>query len=282
MAGNSSAPGRSVVSKAIAILAVFSGHRVEMGMSEIARLAELPTSTTHRLVSDLVDSGALDRTPGGRYVIGLNLWGIASRAPQSYTLSQAAVPHLQRLLEVTQRHVHLVTLHGGYALVLEKLSWHSVPDRISPQGTKLPLHATATGQVLLAFGDARTRDKVLSGPLTAYTPRTLVTAADLRQRLQVVQMQGVSRSYGELVPGQTALAAPVFGMEGTLVGSLGTIVESSERDLDTIERAVRLEARDLTNYLQSDHPGREDAPYFRPMARPRAAGPQHPGHPATA
>ena len=280
MAGNSSVAGRSVVSKAIAILAVFSGHRVELGLSEIARLAQLPTSTTHRLLADLVDSGALDRTPGGRYVIGLNLWGIASRAPQSYTLSQAAVPHLQRLLEVSKQHAHLVTLHGSYGLVLEKLSWHSVPDRISPEGTKLPLHATATGQVLLAFGRASTRDMVLSGPLTAYTPCTPVTPDDLRQRLQVVRRQGFSRSYGELVSAQTGLAAPVFGADGTLVGSIGTIVGNDERDLETLERAVRLEANELTRYLQSVHPGHQDSPNFRPMQHIRVDAPQYPEHPA--
>ncbi|MFL4476526.1 IclR family transcriptional regulator [Paeniglutamicibacter sp. MACA_103] len=281
MAGNSSKAGRSVVSKAIAILAVFSGHRVEAGLSEIARLTQLPTSTTHRLLADLVDSGALDRTPSGRYVIGLNLWGIASRAPQSYTLSQAAVPYLQRLLEVSKEHVHLVTLHGSYGLVLEKLSWHSVPDRISPEGTKLPLHASATGQVLLAFGSASTRDMVLSGPLTAYTPRTLVTADDLRRRLQIVRRQGCSRSYGELVSAQTALAAPVFGVDGTLVGSIGTIVGNDERDLETIERAVRQEASNLTQYLQSVPPDHRDTPNFRPMPHTLTATPPSSECPAT-
>ena len=59
MAGGSSQPGRSVTSKILAILAAFETTRRSLSLTEISAAADLPLSTTHRLVGELVD--ALDK-----------------------------------------------------------------------------------------------------------------------------------------------------------------------------------------------------------------------------
>ena len=61
MAGNSTDPGRSVTSKVTAILMVFADGDVHT-LTEIAASADLPTSTAHRLASELVAWRLLERT----------------------------------------------------------------------------------------------------------------------------------------------------------------------------------------------------------------------------
>ena len=61
MAGNSTDPGRSVTSKVTAILMVFADGDVH-SLTEIAAYADLPTSTAHRLASELVAWRLLERT----------------------------------------------------------------------------------------------------------------------------------------------------------------------------------------------------------------------------
>ena len=77
MAGNSTDPGRSVTSKVTAILMVFADGDVHT-LTEIAQQADLPTSTAHRLASELVAWRLLERSEERSYRIGLPLRMIAS------------------------------------------------------------------------------------------------------------------------------------------------------------------------------------------------------------
>ena len=77
MAGNSTDAGRSVCSKVTAILMVFADGDVHT-VTEIAGSAHLPTSTAHRLASELVAWRLLERTEERHYRIGLPLRMIAS------------------------------------------------------------------------------------------------------------------------------------------------------------------------------------------------------------
>ena len=82
MAGNSTDPGRSVTSKVTAILMVFADGGVHT-LTEIACCANLPTSTAHRLASELVAWRLLERTEERSYRIGLPLRMIASEYSES-------------------------------------------------------------------------------------------------------------------------------------------------------------------------------------------------------
>ncbi|MDT2006571.1 helix-turn-helix domain-containing protein [Rhodococcus opacus] len=115
-------PGRSVTSKALTILEAFTGERVELSMSEIARATGLPSSTVHRLIQDLVDWGGLERTSEGKYCVGVRLWEIAARSTRTYGLREAAMPFLQSLWEATRAHILLAVLDGGEALLVEKIT----------------------------------------------------------------------------------------------------------------------------------------------------------------
>jgi hypothetical protein len=78
MAGNSKDEGRSVADKVIAIMCAFQ-HGEELSNAQIARLAALPFSTSHRLLGELVVGGMLERTAHRRYRVGPNIQAIARK-----------------------------------------------------------------------------------------------------------------------------------------------------------------------------------------------------------
>jgi DNA-binding IclR family transcriptional regulator len=159
------------------------------------------------------------------------------------------MPYLQQLLETTRGHAHLAALNGQSALVLEKLSWAESEQTISRIGSNLPLHATATGQVLLAYAPRALQEEVLSGPLPAFTARTITDPLILRRLLAMVRHQVVSLSLGELVPGLDACAAPVFWPDRQIAGSIGSVVVSGSCPPGDLEAAVRKAAKGLSNFL---------------------------------
>jgi IclR family acetate operon transcriptional repressor len=72
-------------------------------------------------------------------------------------------------------------------------------------GLAVPLHCSALGKVLLAFGAAR----MPSEPFEARTARTITTRAALEAELVTVRERGYAVTDGELEPGLVAVAAPV-------------------------------------------------------------------------
>ena len=98
MAGNTKVPGQTVTSRVLAILAAFDDQHRTLTLSEIAIRADVPLPTTHRLVRELVDWGAVYRTESGSYVIGRRLWKLGLLAPD-----QSALPRHEMARRSTPR-----------------------------------------------------------------------------------------------------------------------------------------------------------------------------------
>ncbi len=73
-------------------------------------------------------------------------------------------------------------------------------------GLAVPLHCSALGKVLLAFGAAA----MPCEPFEARTARTITTRAALEAELVTVRVNGYAVTDEELEPGLVAVAAPVF------------------------------------------------------------------------
>src|SRR5699024_11349442 len=85
--------GRSVTSKVLAILSTFEQSRGSLSLTQIAEEADLPLSTAHRLVGELIDEGMLARGPHGKIQLGLKLWSIAQNTGRQ--LRDTARPFVQ-------------------------------------------------------------------------------------------------------------------------------------------------------------------------------------------
>ena len=83
-------------------------------------------------------------------------------------------------------------------------------------GRPVPLHCTALGKVLLAYGAA----SLPAGRLERPTERTITSRAELQADLAVVRAQGYAITDSELEPGLVAVAAPVRRDDGAVVAAL--------------------------------------------------------------
>ena len=217
--------GASVTSRALRILEAFRADRPELSLSQLARSTGLPLSTSHRLADELVRWGALERDRRGRYRIGLRLWEIGALAPR-LGLREVALPFLEDLYEATHENVQLAVLDGVEALYVERISGRDSVGVITRVGGRLPLHATGVGQVLLANGDAGLREQILAGPLRAFTPKTITSAAVLRRVLADVRLTGFAVCDGQIDLAAMSVAAGVRNAAGQVVAALSIVVRS--------------------------------------------------------
>jgi len=112
MAGNSTESGRSVTSKITSILLTFT-EGSEHSLTEIARLAELPISTAHRLTSELASWRLLERTHDGHYRAGLPLRMIGTVGSCPPSIAERAPCVLEDLSAATKSRARLGVLHDS-------------------------------------------------------------------------------------------------------------------------------------------------------------------------
>ena len=191
MAGGSATAGRSVTSRALAVLDAFSSCSPRLSLTEIADRSGTPLSTVHRLLAELTAWGALVRRPDGRYEIGRKLWDLGLLAPVQAELRQVAAPFLLDVHTATRDTVHLAVRDGLSALYVERISGRESVPVVSQVGSRLPLHATGVGKVLLAAAP----DDVLERMLGALTRETRHTIAD-PQLLRRIDGHELQRCFG--------------------------------------------------------------------------------------
>lgn len=223
MAGNTGTPGASVAGRVLALLGAFdAGHRA-LTLTELARRAGLPLTTAYRLVGELVEWGALTRRPSGEYVVGRRLWDLGLLAPVQSGLREAASPFMHDLYAATLATVHLAVRDGNRVLYVERLAGHASVPVVSQVGSRLPMHATGVGKVLLAYASEEVRAAVFAD-LTRITPYTITQPGRLRAQLRRVHREGYAETSEEMSLGAASLAVPVRAANGNVVASLGMVV----------------------------------------------------------
>lgn len=246
MANSSS--GDSVTDRLIRVLETFTPTRTVQTAADIGRHAGLPASSAHRIVGELVDAGMLERDDDRRIRIGMRLWELATRSSHALRLRQAALPSMERVQARVREHTQLAILEQDEALFLERLSSPDSGSNVTRVAGRLPLHASSSGLVLLAYADRALQERILAGDLAPVSGETITDAATLRRKLAEVRAVGHARAPGYIETVSTGVAVPVHDETGDVAAALSVVL----RREDAIEPALRellIAARDIERAL---------------------------------
>jgi DNA-binding IclR family transcriptional regulator len=270
MAGNSADQGRSVTAKLAAILTEFNRGSC-YHLSDLARHAELPMSTAHRLVYELTDREWLTREPDGTFRHGPALERLAYDVPPKPTLQERGPHVVADLVEVLRRTVRLGVLDEMEISYIEKSPGYTPVTSFGP-AARLPVHATALGKALLAFAPAETVRLATSGCLAAHTRRTLTRTDQLLQALHTVRHNGFATNHGELTVNGRAIAVPVLDANGLAYAAVEVEVETiSPVAVEEVLPALRLAAHALNRELHPHVPQRGARQHEQPLPIERSA-----------
>jgi DNA-binding IclR family transcriptional regulator len=207
MAGGS-VSGASLVDRTVAVLGTFDDQRRRLRLVDIASHSGLTPPTALRIVRRLVAGGLLERRHDATYVIGRRLWDLGLLAPVQTGLREAAAPVLQDLQAITRATVHLAERDEDQVLYLDRLSGVASVPVVSRVGSRLPLHATGVGKVLLAHAPAEVQARVLAD-LPRITAYTITSPRLLSQQLDRVRLEGFATTQEEMTLGACSIAVPI-------------------------------------------------------------------------
>src|SRR6267143_26324 len=201
------------VERAIAILDLLARGGWSTG-AEVARELHVHRSTALRLLATLERHAIVERDQRtARYRLGRRLTQLASVVSGEFDLRYVARPVCEQLAAAAGETATLDVLAGDVIVPIEQATASTSVVGVNWLGRRTPVHCTASGKVILAFGPAPVCDRLLGMPLEQVTPHTITARAELEAQLEVARTAGVAHTYEELEVGLDAIAAPVFGAD---------------------------------------------------------------------
>lgn len=228
---DSSEEPSSSISKVLAILDTFSGLDTAIGVSEVARRADLSKSTAFRLLRALVRDGYVERCGVSDYRLTNRLFELGQHVwhCQPNNLRDNAVPYLIELTAQTSSVVHLAVLDATEVLYLEKL--HRQPNKLCPTrvGGRMPARSTALGKALLAHSHDNVVEAALRCAPRLRTRYTQMIPDLIREQLAATARDGIAFDREEVRLGLTCVAAPII-VDGVAVAAISVSSDTAAGD----------------------------------------------------
>lgn len=250
MAGRTNTPGDSVLGRASRMLRAFDEDSPELDLPTLAERSGLPRSTAHRLATELVALGMLDRTASG-YAVGTGLWEIGELSPVSLRLRERALPHLLELYGATGENVHLAMLAGTEALYVARLTGPGSVPTLSRMGGRLPLHTTGVGKALLSVQAADWLDDYFALPRERETLHSVTDESALRDEIVRARASGYATTRQEMTLGNVSIAAALPVAEGLPRAAVGVVTHLGRADEGRLAPLVMRTAADIGAALRA-------------------------------
>lgn len=190
-------------------------------IAELCGMLDLPKPTAHRLCQRLCASGYVAREPGGHhYTIGPRLFRLGLNVQRGGAGAERRAI-LQNVVDVVGETCNFTALAGDEVIYLDRVEarW---PLRLHLEpGSRVPMHCTASGKLLLAFMPEARRTRLLKNfDFSPFTPNTIKEAKAFAAELALIAKQGYSLDREEFLLGLAAIAVPVRDARGEVLAAI--------------------------------------------------------------
>jgi DNA-binding IclR family transcriptional regulator len=191
------------------LLDLFGAEPAPLTLSEVARRAELPVSTTHRLLGELVAWGGVERTDAGTYRLGEKIWRLGLASSWERELRRVALPFATDLAGRTGAAVAVSTMIGDRLVCVDTVRGRLESIYLARAGDEIPLFATSAGKLLMASADRRILAEALRTRLERRTPYTQIVPRLVLAQLEAARQAGFAVSRAESTASQASLSVPI-------------------------------------------------------------------------
>lgn len=242
----------SGLSRVLDLLEAFADGDTVLSAEQLGARKGLAMATCYRYIRDLCDVGLLVKLPGG-YAPGPRIieWDRMIRIHDPLLRNCHGL--VGRLVKDTGLEFLLSQVYGD-RIVNVYYEHHTSNDTLLfGRGSVMPWFKGSTSRVILAFMAPRPLRRLYEAH--RLEPEALAMGADWKSfnaSLDPVREQGYALSRGEVHKDKVGIAAPLFGAQGHVLGSL-TLIGSGKRFAtlreEAIGRRLKAVAEQISNRL---------------------------------
>lgn len=236
------------VQRALDIVNCFDSVNTQLSLTEISEKLGLNISTVHGLINTLSTYSYIVQNPENKkYKLGLEFLLKANLVSNSLDLKQIGNPFLTELTTTYHETTHLYVYQQEQIFCVDKVESPNNYFIISSRaGNKLPMHASASGKIFLAYMKPTELESFLTDyPFQQLTRHTLANKDALMEQLQKIVVDGYSVENEELEDNAYSIAAPILDTNGqvvatiSMIGTLNRMKEKGQPALDHLLHAAQ-------------------------------------------
>lgn len=217
------------------LLALAQGPTARMTLTEICGIVGIHKSKGYSILNTLQQFAFVQRSPDSKtYALGPGLLFLSSKVLSNLDLRESVAPILHELSRETNSTAFLGLISDNHVFVAAKDEGMQDIGVMIRLGHRFPLAWGAHGKSIVAFLPEAEREKMLgSAKLYFHGNPSSFDRDRLEREMAECRKTGFAVDLGGMKPGVHAVASPVFGPSGRLIGSLAVVgtfpVESAQR-----------------------------------------------------
>lgn len=215
-----------VMERTLGILELLAQEAEGLPLAIIAERVGMPRSAAHRLLSDLARYGYVRQVRDqGDYMLTTKLTSMGLGFLGEMGILDAAQPLIDRLAEISGELVRLSVVDGRRLTWVAKAQGATRGLRYDPDmGAVAKLSCSASGLAWLStLSDEAALELVAEqgfGNEEEYGPNAPTTVTELLEALKQARDRGFSSTVETFSPGMNAMAAPVYRVGHTTIGTI--------------------------------------------------------------
>lgn len=234
------------VQRAINIINCFTEHQYSLTLNEISQKVDLNINTTRGLVQTLVLNDVLSYDKEKKlYSLGYYFNAKSKLVNNNISfIVNVCSPFLHKISQELKVACGLQIVQGETVRTIyyeepDDSCYHIIGNEYIP----LPLHATASGKLLLAYSLIPVNpDYIHTLSLNKFTGKTIVTPSELLNELNNIKKQGYATENDEFESSIYSVAVPLFNVDGLLFASAsisGITSELHPKEKALIEKLLK-------------------------------------------
>lgn len=239
------------IERGFAVLLAFDRGLPDPTLAEVAAATGFSRPAVRRILLTLQRLGYV-AAQGHRWTLTPRVLTIGQHYVATHSVAEVAQPHLLRLTELTHESASLSQLDGSDVVYVARVHVRRVMSLNVDIGSRLPVHATSMGRVLVAWADPSVVEAVIDAGLPALTPTTISDPVAFRDELHTVRQQGFAVVDGELEPGFLSAAAPVRDPSGRVVAALAYSTSRGRTEPRVVHDEVVPHLLDVADMISRD------------------------------
>ncbi|XAH21855.1 IclR family transcriptional regulator [Xylophilus sp. GW821-FHT01B05] len=214
----------SILERSFKVLESLSREPDGCSLSALATELDMPLSATHRLLTELCRCGYVrQERQQGEYTLTIKLVSLGLSFLSNSGIVDVAQPLLDRLAVASGELVRLAVIDGDELTFVAKAQGATRGLRYDPDmGLSVNLSCSAAGHAWLStMSDEQALELVARqgfGRVEDYGPRAPTTVKALLAYLKACRKRGYSMISEVFAPAMTAMAAPVWGPQKSVIG----------------------------------------------------------------
>lgn len=213
---------QSAVQKAFKVLDIIVSSGTPVSLSELSTKTKLAKPSVHRVLQQLEGIGVIEQNIGNsQYVVGRNAHRLAFNILSATSMRAGVRDVMESLVQNVKESCNLSMLCENEAIYVDRVEcdW---PLRVHYKvGSRVPLHATGAGKLLLAYLPPDKRSRMIDNlTLKKYTENTITNPEQLRAECDDIVKASLSMHSEEFHYGEIGIAVPVKKTDGSFIAAL--------------------------------------------------------------